>query len=375
MAESIGADFPDFVKQQQQRKKRVVTAARREQNKIAQRTYRERQRLKKQTSQCNDVRRTPRRLKPRCHSEGLLEKAAPPRGLTSDEPSASLAPGTGVVVGPPVINQADPILPCLTPPSYLGDDYSSFTISPAGNPSQPYETDPDAVEEPQVTAFPAYDATLDVVQPRPATGAVDLHANTLEDTQTTVYLACLRNAHCLGLDPSELAACPANGRTCTSPFFRPATASASTTTTTTTTAAAATLLVSSSARRGLPPHLQPTLAQILIPHHVSLDLIPLPAFRDRAILMAAALPQLFDPWDLKLDIYVRGALVCWRSRRGAACQPWDVRSWEAKPWFLRKWTVVINSGSGDGPGGLGGLGGLGELVPTTGGSQAATVLS
>lgn len=218
-------------------------------------------------------------------------------------------------------NRVDALLPARADWPYPEEDLS--LVSLCLNPSQFSDpsSDPDAV------TFPAYDATLDAVHQRPA----DLHANTLEDAQTTVFTACLRNAICLGLNLYELLVCSSNYM---SPFFRPVT----------TAQTDPGALVASSARGSLPAHLQPTLAQIMIPHHVSIDLIPLPLFRDRAIMMAAAMPHLFDLWDLKLDIYVRNALVCWRHRRGTTYQPWDLRGWQATPWFLRKWTMVTSSG-------------------------------
>ncbi|KAM6476782.1 hypothetical protein HDV62DRAFT_374511 [Trichoderma sp. SZMC 28011] len=40
----------------------------------------------------------------------------------------------------------------------------------------------------------------------------------------------------------------------------------------------------------MPANLRPTLSQLLIPHHASLDLIPLPLLRERAIMLSAAMP-------------------------------------------------------------------------------------
>jgi hypothetical protein len=83
------------------------------------------------------------------------------------------------------------------------------------------------------------------------------------------------------------------------------------------------------------------MAQILIPHHASLDLIPLPLLRERAIMMTFAMPDIFDLRDLKLDIYTRHALICRRDLENGVCHPWDSRSWEAKPWFMKKWSMAV----------------------------------
>jgi hypothetical protein len=112
-----------------------------------------------------------------------------------------------------------------------------------------------------------------------------------------------------------------------SPFFKSITSQAS-----------PQALVASTFNTSFPIHLQPTMAQILVPHHASLDLIPLPLFRERAIMMSFAMPDAFDLWDLKLDIYERHALVCRRYSAEGTCRPWDQKSWEAMPWFLQKWS-------------------------------------
>lgn len=108
--------------------------------------------------------------------------------------------------------------------------------------------------------------------------------------------------------------------------------------------------ISTSVHDSLPASLRPTWAQILIPHHASLDLIPLPKLRERAILTTAALPHLFSLWEMKLDIYTRDALVlCQVSNIAGAgagsttSQPWDKSSWKVAPWFLSKWKMVVDT--------------------------------
>lgn len=104
-------------------------------------------------------------------------------------------------------------------------------------------------------------------------------------------------------------------------------------------------LIAVPSHESLPASLKPTPAQILIPHHASLDLVPLPRLRERAILTCAALPHVFSLWEMKLDIYTRNALEC-HSRdtsSGVTLQPWDRRSWQAAPWFLSKWEMVVDT--------------------------------
>lgn len=177
----------------------------------------------------------------------------------------------------------------------------------------------------------------------------DPYANAIRLLPTTVFSAILHNALALGIDPSVLAGCNADARRPSSPFFRPNGPG--------TDPAALLAGVRNSLPPGAPSHLIPTLAQVLVPHHASLDLIPVPLLRERAILLSAAMPSAYDLHELKLDIYVRRGLTVWAHdwRRGpgtggagmGGCQPWDMRSWEAAPWFLRKWSVAVDGEGGE----------------------------
>lgn len=154
---------------------------------------------------------------------------------------------------------------------------------------------------------------------------------------TTLFSAMLHNALALGFDLLELSTC---ATTYMSPFYR-ADATPQDNPSQLTSQA---LLKTSRDVDTVPFSLRPTLAQVLIPHHASLDLIPFPHFRDRIIMLSAGLPHLFNLWELKMDIYVHGALVISNSSlQSGSCQPWNWKSWEAAPWFLRKWSMAINS--------------------------------
>lgn len=151
--------------------------------------------------------------------------------------------------------------------------------------------------------------------------------NAMQTSQDTVRMALLNNAICLGFDLDQLADC---NKPYISPFFRSIAAQDSPQD-----------LVASTFNTSIPINLQPTMAQILVPHHASLDLIPMPLLQERAIMMSFAMPDAFNLWDLKLDVYTRHALVCRSHRREGTCQPWDQKSWEAMPWFLKKWSMTI----------------------------------
>ena len=92
------------------------------------------------------------------------------------------------------------------------------------------------------------------------------------------------------------------------------------------------------------PHLRPSTLQVSCPHASYLDLIIFPHFREKAMLHATADPCLLDQWALFTDM-IAGGLTCWGSLtsgngRGGGV-PWDMRSWEAKPWFLKKWWFLV----------------------------------
>ncbi|KAH6874457.1 hypothetical protein B0T10DRAFT_586469 [Thelonectria olida] len=92
-------------------------------------------------------------------------------------------------------------------------------------------------------------------------------------------------------------------------------------------------------------HLWPSLTQLSRPHASYLDLIVFPHFRERAILQATSSPCLLDQQELFSDM-LEGGLACWGTMesgllgRGSGV-PWDMRSWEAKPWFLKKWWFLL----------------------------------
>lgn len=94
-----------------------------------------------------------------------------------------------------------------------------------------------------------------------------------------------------------------------------------------------------------PKDLQPVDEQITIEHHVYLDVLPFPSFRQRALQALAQDPSLFDEDELCTDLSTNGGLVVWGSLGNdqgmEACRSWDMRSWEPKPWFLRKYWFLV----------------------------------
>ncbi|KAF5703349.1 hypothetical protein FMUND_13048 [Fusarium mundagurra] len=169
----------------------------------------------------------------------------------------------------------------------------------------------------------------------------DLYMNMLQFSPVAIFTSCLTNAISLGLDPSVIANCSVEH---ISPFYQPTLSSIPNH------AAliqAGSNILSTFKNTSIPIHLRPTMAQILIPHHTSLDLIPIPFLRERAIMLSAAMPHAFNNWELKLDIYERGGLTIWRLKHEQgesvrdAYPPWDMKSWEAAPWFMKKWCMLM----------------------------------
>ncbi|KAI1027703.1 hypothetical protein LB504_011703 [Fusarium proliferatum] len=169
----------------------------------------------------------------------------------------------------------------------------------------------------------------------------DLYMNMLQFSPATIFTSCLTNALSLGLDPSVIANCSVEH---ISPFYQ---SNLSSSLNHAALIQAGSNILSTFDNTSIPVHLRPTMAQILIPHHTSLDLIPIPFLRERAIMLAAAMPHAFNNWELKLDIYERGGLTIWRLKheKGESVRdtypPWDMKSWEAAPWFMKKWCMLM----------------------------------
>ncbi len=153
----------------------------------------------------------------------------------------------------------------------------------------------------------------------------DPYIQTLQCPQTATLLAYFHNAVCIGMDLEYLL------QIHKSPFHnKNATMSDN-----------PQALLAAARKPWIPANLQPTLPQILIPHHPYLDLLPFPGLRSKAIMLAAMGPGMFDPMELKKDIFREG-LFCFAGGSGeAGKQPWDTRSWEAAPWFLKKWRLLF----------------------------------
>ncbi|KAJ5637553.1 hypothetical protein N7490_007432 [Penicillium lividum] len=276
-------------------KKRIVTTARREQNRAAQRAWRQRQRQN-------------------CAASAIHHERAESVVTSS---SQSLTPT--FLVDLTTAQRYDQEISTTSPEQTSAIEITSDAtgyIDP-GASSSSLDLTPFGISSRILTSDKEQNAIQDTSTHIRQT---DLKLNTLQTTQTQTLLALLHNATCLGFNISDLMNCDKRSL---SPFFSSIAPTDN-----------AQTVVANKFNPSTPIHLQPTMAQILVPHHAALDLIPLPLLRDRAIMLSFAMPEVFDLWDLKLDIYVRHGIVL---KTGGDHLPWDPKNWDMKPWFGRKW--------------------------------------
>ncbi|KAF4973675.1 hypothetical protein FZEAL_9267 [Fusarium zealandicum] len=352
-------------------KRRALTAARREQNRLAQSAYRKRRKehgQKRREAPSRPDRERPLRplLREASNTVGSI-KGGPGRQKYVQESSEvlDLPPQDyhrlRIATGGRIEPTKQLLQTSLTETeshrtestsAYLDDTVVSSTveISPPGSTDQCQAENDFTIPSLVISVQPSTPGSSIAISPpkhhqNEHLKFPDLFMNMRQFLETTLCTAVLQNALSLGVDLERLGNC---ANEYMSPFYQPNISSV---------LDPAELLRSSAAsatsprNSNIPIHLRPTLAQVLIPHHVSLDLIPLPFLRERAIMLSAAMPHAFNTWELKVDIYERGGLTIWRhgqleargkSTRGSSSyHPWDMKSWEAAPWFLDKWSLAI----------------------------------
>ncbi|PLB53581.1 hypothetical protein P170DRAFT_473439 [Aspergillus steynii IBT 23096] len=339
------------------RRKRVVTEARKEQNRMAQRAYRRRQREERlKNAQPPRTQRYPT-LRPLPPLQNPPSHGPIPRGSTNlSDPIAGLAADLDWNSDPGMPDRIDNVARAVSNmPGVSGPDVESsdgllnvatdpFCTFELGVPGDSQNSDPNRQDlfsgEPLlIEGIAESDVELNqAALPAPEDGVTrpalaDLYLNRLQLPKTSLLQAFAFNARCLGIGPEEFASYSC--LSFCSPFYRPVTMTDD-----------PQGLLAAVSRPAIPPHLQPTLPQVLFPHHPILDLLPLPGLRARAIMLAATAPFLLDAFDFKKDV-VDGGLICWAARRGGNDQPWDKRSWEAAPWFLRKWRLLVDGPQSD----------------------------
>lgn len=103
----------------------------------------------------------------------------------------------------------------------------------------------------------------------------------------------------------------------------------------------------------LKPDLRPSSEQITVNHHPYIDILPFPTLRKNLITHQEEIDE-----DGFFHDMLTG-LVCWggagirrkdrQDSTGYASTgaPWDVRSWEAKVWFLKKYWTLLGGEDGE----------------------------
>ncbi|KAI0160679.1 hypothetical protein GGR57DRAFT_390079 [Xylariaceae sp. FL1272] len=283
-------------------RKRVITSARKEQNRIAQKAFRERRKVERLQSK--------KRIKEARQSPYSRELQPAPTTLP--------VPCTWQVQHQEC---AQSMLPIAT--VFASAQTPSWIHSITNEDST--QNDPNDMVVSLEAEISCFTNNIENVSPLPS--PVTIH---LQFVQVTLMTALMQNALCLGLDLDRLLTSDY-----ISPFYRPTSPQDD-----------PKLLLEQVTTPLIPTNLRPTLPQILYPHHPYLDLLPYPALRARLVILSATMPHVFDKYEFKRDIYINGALVCWRNARGTG-QPWDKRSWEASPWFLEKWRMIVDGETGD----------------------------
>ncbi|KAL7782593.1 hypothetical protein V8C43DRAFT_326890 [Trichoderma afarasin] len=300
---------------QRRPKKRVLNAARKEQNRSAQRAYRKRQKERRERLRDESLQRSERQSTPQLLPQPPLDNytsyfETQPNYATSNSSSKTKL----------FINSGGP----------ASAKHDTFSSSPVEiSPSTPGDARGSELQLPDtedtmlagLVAFCHSDRIPHRTRDGQRSSAVCTNSSYIADPgaskihfmQNTVFSAIMHNAICLGFDLNE-----------TDPKDLLTSANLPTTNT-------------------MPANLRPTLSQLLIPHHASLDLIPLPLFRERAIMLSAAMPFAYNLTEFKTDIFVRGVT----NTKGSYLQPWDSECWEAAPWFLEKWSIVVDGRQGE----------------------------
>lgn len=200
--------------------------------------------------------------------------------------------------------------------------FNNFDSHPGKTPSEITKALPDAVRN-AISKFLYWHHLHPNTTTAPSCPLPDVYLNHLHCLTTASLLPFLHNAYYINLSFQDLL-------NYHSPFYKP-NASISDDPTT---------LLIAAQKPHCPAYLQPTLPQILFPHHPYLDLLPFPTLRARAITLAnTATQDMFNPMEFKKDVF-RDGLVCSPGR--GSRQPWDVRDWRVAPWFLKKWRLLLD---------------------------------
>ncbi|KAJ4288380.1 hypothetical protein N0V90_011615 [Kalmusia sp. IMI 367209] len=300
--------------------KAAVSEKRKQQNRAAQRTYREKRKRKLQ------------------ELEALTSRDGPPNanmyaGTTTD--LADMGPliarnSSGHTAQPGVDNTRD------NPDwlfEFIAPEAVGFSPCAPSAPQttsigykMPFPSQPTAEQCTQLAriVFAAY------TRNRNPWSTFDPYRNNLNVSTLSFAAGFFANALHLGLVESEYCT-----QTAQSNFFRPRIAESP--------YAETMMLAVQRGFDGLKPDLRPTPTQIVQSHHPAIDILPFPSLRRRLIEALSHAPPLINELEFWEDVRADG-IVCWGnadSELGGGGVPWDARSWEAKTWFLDKYCGIL----------------------------------
>ncbi|OQU96404.1 hypothetical protein CLAIMM_02489 [Cladophialophora immunda] len=313
--------------------KSAITEARRQQNRRAQRAFRER-----------------RRAKNRLLSSTRQRPLAPyPHEFEADANANSSDTG--------ILNQSTVGPETLIPSHRYQEHAEGVQDRPDPNCGATKEA-PFTFSSPQ-TLLPTHQSLipklhtpfselLNLVRDRPA-AALWPHG------VTTTLAACLFNARALGIDIERVM-----DPQYMSPFYQ---TSVSPILISGLPGHSTNNIIALNQQSSVPGSLRPCSAQVMFPHHVCIDMLPLPRLRETAVMLNVltqhagadrVLGGIDRLQELKKDVYIRQG-VRFRGRgqltegeyitydeSGRHCgNPWERGSWAVAPWFAKKWTCEL----------------------------------
>ncbi|KIY00061.1 uncharacterized protein Z520_03746 [Fonsecaea multimorphosa CBS 102226] len=315
-----------------ERHKSAITEARRLQNRRAQRAFRERQRAKNRSLPSTTL----KLLAPYpCQVKGGVTIRSF-KTETSDRPQSVTGPETLTLSCP--YQEVRCAVQDQQRPSSRGDKNAPFTFS---SPQTLLPIHQSFVPKHKTP----FSELLDFVRNRPI-AALWPHG------VTATLAACLFNARALGIDIDRIM-----DPQYMSPFYR---------------ASLSPILLAGSSVQleshdsvtnpqvASPILLRPCSAQVVFPHHVCLDMLPLPALRETAVMCYVRAQQggvdgvargLSRLQEFKKDVYImqgvrfrgmgellEGEYIMYDESERHCGHPWESGSWAVAPWFVRKWT-------------------------------------
>lgn len=337
---------------EERRKKRVITAKRKEQNREAQKRYREseaeefplyepdlligeKKKAGPSWKASSDLTEYPR-------ISNVEELLMTPYGFDSTDFSTS-ASLDNLRIGDDGSLETLIYGSSSSSDPFSGSDFNSLlyeqqpSLNSSLNWQYPAPTIIQTMSPPPVEALELLEISYSPSEERSSSSTSHLpspYRNHIRLNRLCLYAACYENVLQMGIS-IEIAETPR----CPSPFYQSPPISKEQN--------PVSFQISSTCGANLKPDLQPSTIQRTHPHEIYLDVYPFPKWRDKVIQLLSISPPAFDEMELKRDLD-RDGLICWGSMGGKGSgTPWDSRSWEAQKWFLEKWWFLAKDSGVD----------------------------